>query len=141
MAVLPDKWVRKAIYDRIHNIDVNENTIPCFDTRVSKGDPNYYILMTTQTSTENNTKCGKGWESSILLDVVTKYPVSGNIGSRLLADDIANEVLTELEDLNLDPLSGLKLNKIEVSFPNDISSVTTTELVFRKLIRYELTIN
>lgn len=145
IAALPDKWIRKAIYDRIHNIDVdydgNVQTIPCFDERVSKGHPKYYILLTTQTADQTHNKCGDGWESSILIDIVTKFTGAGNQGSRLLADNIAQEVLTELDDLNLDPLSGLKINNIHITFPSDITSLTKTENVFRKLIRYELGIN
>ena len=141
MANLPDKWIRKAISDRINNIEVDTLTIPCFDTRVSRGNPDHYILMTTQTNTQTNSKCGKGWESSILLDVVTRYQNSGNMGSRLLSDNIANEILTKLENLTLDTLSGLKINNISIDFPNDLSSVTKTELIYRKLIRYELTID
>lgn len=141
MTALPDKWIRKAIYERIHNIDMDGNIVPCFDTRVSKGNPDHYILMTTQTNNPKGNKCKNGWYSSILLDVVTRFSLAGNAGSRLLADNIADEILIELEDLSLDAESNMSINTMEVSFPNDLSSATDAENIFRKLIRYEFTIN
>ena len=145
MAVLPDKWIRKAVFDRIHRLGVDfdgeEITIPCYDTIVPEKGKNHYVLMTTQTNTEVPNKCGNGWLSSILLNVVTRYPNTGNTGSRLLADDIANEILTELNDISLDAASGLVIQTKTIDFPNDISSLTESENIFRKLIRYEFIIN
>lgn len=145
MIQLPDKWVRKAIKDRIHNIDVDLvgtlNTIPCFDSFQSTGKKRYYTLLSTQTNELSKDKCGNGWESSILIDVVTKFSNASNPGSRVMADDIANEILQELEDLNLDPTSNLTISAIDIIFEPDIISFGTTQNVFRKLIRYELTIN
>ena len=139
---LPDKWVRKAIHDRIHNISVGAKTIPCYDYRTTKALPKYYILMSSQTNVfDDGTKCGHNWQSSIVLDVMTKYTGAGNTGSRLLADDIANEILQELDDMTLDVASGLKINKLEWNTEPDIFSNTTTENVFRKILRYEILIN
>ena len=139
---LPDKYIRKAIYDLCNGMVVNTETINVYDSRITgRIIPKHYILMTTQTNTVNeSSKCGYRWESSILLDIVTRYPATNNTGSRLLADDIANEVRNLLETkLTLEP----SLNVIHqvLDFPNDISSVTENENIFRKFIRIELLIN
>ena len=140
---LPDKYIRKAVFNAVNNIVVDTLTIPAFDSRVSGNViPQHFILMTTQTSRVNQmTKCGDVWESSILIDIVTTYDGSGNAGSRLLADNILDAVRNATNNLVLDVASGLVIQKQIQDFPNDIVTVTENENIFRKLMRLEFTIN
>ena len=140
---LPDKWVRKAIYDAINNMVVDTNTIPCHDTRVPpNGGKNHYVLMSTQTNdVDKSNKCEDSYESSILLDVVTSYIGAGNIGSRLLADNIMDKVRELTNELTLDVSSGLTILRQAQNFPNDIATITPNQNIFRKLMRIELFIN
>ena len=139
---LPDKYVRKALYALINGITVNTQTINIYDSKITGSViPKYYVLMSTQTNqVDESVKCGNRWQSSILLDIVTRYPSTGNTGSRLLADDIAEAIRNLLEaDLALD--GGLNIIDQKLDFPNDLSSTTENENIFRKFIRIELTIN
>ena len=140
---LPDKYIRKAVFNAVNNIVVDTLTIPAYDSRVSGNViPQHFILMTTQTNQVNQmTKCGDVWESSILLDIVTTYDGSGNTGSRLLADNILDAVRNATNNLVLDVASGLVVQKQTQDFPNDIVTITENENIFRKLMRIELTIN
>lgn len=140
---LPDKWVRKAVFDAINNIVVDTLTIPCFDSEVPEGlEVDHYVLMTTQTNTvDKSNKCEYWYESSILLDIVTSYSGVGNPGSRLLADNIADAVRSATDVLVLDAGSGLVVLRQTQSFPNDVVTKTSVENIFRKFIRIELTIN
>lgn len=140
---LPDKWVRKAVFDAINDIVVDTLTIPCFDSEVPEGlEVDHYVLMTTQTNTvDKSNKCEYWYESSILLDVVTSYSGVGNPGSRLLADNIADAVRSATDVLTLDVASGLVVLRQTQSFPNDVVTKTSVENIFRKFIRIELTIN
>lgn len=139
---LPDKEIRKSISSLINEITVDSNVIKCYDSRVTDNSiPDYYILMTTQTNqVDESVKCGDRWESSILLDIVTKYPSVGNTGSRLLADNIADSIRALLVN-KITLGQGLNVVKQKLNFPNDISSVTNNQNVFRKFIRVELLIN
>ena len=139
---LPDKWVRKAIFSKLNGIVVSGNTIPCKDTRVTGNNiPQHYILMTTQTnSVDKANKCEFFWESSILLDIITTYDGTGNTGSRVLADDILDEVRNLTNNLVLDAASGLKVIIQTQDFPNDITTIISKENIFRKFMRLELTI-
>lgn len=139
MAVLPDKWVRKAIYDAINNMVVDTKTIPCFDMRATAYSGDEYVILSTQTNDQTDTKCGSGWLSTILLDVFTRY--RKNSGNRLLADNIADAIITNLDGLQLDAGSGLVINNIRITFPSDITDEVQGEIIHRKLIRYELEIN
>ena len=138
--VFPDKWIRKAIFGRLNNLDVNGELIKCYDTRLTSPDiADNYIIMSTQTATvDKNNKCEWFWNSSILLDVFTSYSRSGNPGSRLEVDDIMNLVRQETNDLVLE--GGLSIITQTQSFPNDITSVTDNEVVQRKFLRLELLI-
>jgi hypothetical protein len=140
---LPDKWVRKAVFDAINDIVVDTLTIPCFDSEVPEGlEVDHYVLMTTQTNTvDKSNKCEYWYESSILLDIVTSYSGVGNPGSRLLADNIADAVRSATDVLTLDAGSGLVILRQTQSFPNDVVTKTSVENIFRKFIRIELTIN
>ena len=140
---LPDKYVRKAVFDAVNNIVVDTLTIPAYDSRVTGSViPQHFILMTTQTNQVNQmTKCGDVWESSILIDIVTTYDGSGNTGSRLLSDNILDAVRNATNNLVLDVSSGLVVQKQIQDFPNDIVTITENENIFRKLMRLELTIN
>jgi len=142
---LPDKWVRKAVYDAINDIVVSSFVIPCYDTHVSynaqQDEPQHYVLMTTQTNdVEKRNKCEWFYESSILLDIITSFSGAGNNGSRLLVDNITDACRNALVDLELDTSSGLEIVTETMNFPADITTDTGAETIFRKFIRLELTI-
>ncbi len=139
---LPDKWVRKAIFTQLNNIVVDGNTIPCKDTRVTGNNiPPHYILMTTQTnSVDKANKCEYFWNSSVLLDITTTYQGAGNTGSRVLADNILDRVRDLTNNLTLDVSSGLEVFIQKQDFPNDLTTITRNENIFRKFMRLELTI-
>jgi hypothetical protein len=146
---LPDKWIRKAIFDVINNISVVDEmsgdvlVVKCYDSRVmADNDITQYVLMTTQTNTvDKSTKCGNRWESSILLDIVTTFNGAGNYGSRLLADNILDKVRALTDSLTLDVASGLEVVYQSQDFPNDLVTVTSTENIYRKFMRIELLID
>ncbi len=140
---LPDQYIRKAVFDAINNITVNGKTIPCYDYRVTGSKiPKFYTLITTQTNLVNKAnKCEYAWQSSVLIDVFTKYNGTGNTGSRLLADNILDAVKTATDNLTLDVSSGLTIVWQKQSFPPDLVSLTKTENVFRKFQRIEFYIN
>ena len=139
---LPDKYIRKAIYDAINGIIIDGNTILCYDSRVSgKANDNYVILSTQTNDVSKRNKCEYQWQSSILIDIVTRYKLSGNTGSRLLADNIADKVRELTNNLTLDVASGLTIVTQTESMPNDLVSTSENEIVYRKFIRIEMLIN
>ena len=143
MKNLPNKWIRKAIYDAINNMVVDGVTVPCYDTRVyGNVNPDVYVLITSQTNTEDKaTKCGSRWESTLVLDVFTRYSGTSNPGSNLLSDNIADEIMSRTSAILLDEESNLQIITLNFSEVSNITSITKNENIFRKLIRYELTID
>tara|TARA_R110000787_G_scaffold112981_1_gene221946 strand:+ start:1711 stop:2142 length:432 start_codon:yes stop_codon:yes gene_type:complete len=139
--ILPDEHIRTAIYNAIDGIVVDGKTVNCYDTNVTGGTiPNQYVIMSTQSNeVDKANKCEYFWDSDILLDIVTIYQNTGNTGSRLLADRIANKV-RELTNVLTLGTSGLTVIYQKQSFPNDLSLQTENQNVFRKFIRISLKI-
>lgn len=146
---IADKWVRKAIFDAVNNLEVvNPYTndtiqIPCYTERVTaNGGSQHYILLTTQTNTTNKlTKCEDSWDSSILVEILTSFDVGGNPSTKVLADDILDKVRELTDNLTLDVASGLKILRQTQNFPNDIETTTDVEIIYRKFMRLEMFIN
>lgn len=140
---LPDQYIRKAIYTAINNMNVDGKTIKCHDYRVSDSiKKDYYTIISTQTNLVNKAnKCEYSWDSSVLIEVFTRYKSTGNTGSRLFADNILDKVRELTNSLAIDPVSDLKIVWQKQGFPNDLVSSTKNEVVFRKFMRIEFYIN
>lgn len=136
----PNKHIRKAIYSAINGMIVNGIAIPCYDTRVKPTEnPNFYVLMTTQTKTvDKANKCEYRWNCDILLDVVTRYQTTGNAGSRMLADDIEDKLMDLTNNLVV-----IGFTNITQTFAQEtqLDNINTTEIVYRNLARITLTLN
>ena len=139
---LPNKWIRKAIFDAVDEIVVDGEIIYVYDSRVSGVDqPDFYVLMSSQTNeVDKNNKCEWFWESEILLDIRATFFLTEDSGSRLLIDNITDAVRNLTRNLILDGASGLEIIKTSMSFPNDLNEITEGEIMYRKFIRLNLLI-
>ncbi len=139
---LADKWVRKSVFDAIDGMVIDGETIPVYDTRVTGPvSPDYYIIMSTQTSdADKSNKCEWFWETELLIDVRTTYEKPGNTGSRKLVDDMLDAVRDLTQNLILDASSGLSVVTTTQVFPNDLVEEDESELTYRKFLRLQLLI-
>jgi hypothetical protein len=135
----PDSFVRKEIRARLHNMEVDTLTIPCFDNRVVNSNSKNYILISTQLNQPNRTKCGRGWINSTELQVVVRQ--DKNTGSRVLLDNITTQVIEELDDFQLPTMDGMKVSLVELSVDNEFSQELQGEIITVKVVRLETTIN
>lgn len=139
---LPDKWVRKAIFTLLDGITVDSNTINCYDFRTGNTNPSNYILIQGQTNeTMKPNKCEYRWRHTVLLDIYTRRSNVGNTSSRLLADEILDSCRNLLDGMTLDVASGMTILTKNMTFPTDITTEDGSEIVHRKFLRFELTIN
>lgn len=138
--VNPNKYIRKAIHTAINNMVVNGVSIPCYDMRVKATEnPNFYVLMTTQTKTvDKANKCEYRWDCDILLDVVTRYQTTGNTGSRALADDIEDKVRELTKNLVVE---NFKVINQTFDQETQLDNINTTEIIFRNIAKLSLTLN
>ena len=131
--VLPDKYVRKAIYDQINNMVVNTFTFPCFTERTGTNNPDTYVLLSTQLNLEESTKCGNGWINDTEIQVIVR--VMPNQGAKDLIDDAVNEVLTLVDGMTLG--GGLVLNSIRKDVVFDFADKLGNKVVYRKIIKVQ----
>lgn len=135
----PDKFIRKEIYDRLHNQEVNGVNFKCYDSRLTSSNDNQYFLIGTQLNLPNNTKCNRGWLNNTEIQVVVR--TKKNTGSRVLLDDAVDLVLIELDSFSLPSSSGMKVSLSELTIDNELTEETTSEIFYTKIIRIETTIN
>jgi len=129
--VNPNKHVRKALYDLI------SAEYQCFDMQVTgKINPTQYVIISTQDKDiDKATKCGYIWEVATLLDIVCIYNGAGNVGSRVVNDDMENAILGLIENIEVD---GYEVVNRSFEFPSNLDSSTTTQTVYRNFIRVVL---
>jgi hypothetical protein len=138
VTVNPDKFIRKAIHDKINNIAVSTKIIKSFDSRATNA-PNEYVLLTAQTKEiDKNNKCEHRWETSILIEIYTKVTSSGNTGSRVLLNDIEQAVYSLL--LPKVDVTGFETLIQNITFENQLETITDTEVIFRSFLRLNLTL-
>lgn len=133
MTKSPDKWIRKAFEDLI----VGNNISTVWDMNVT-GDvyPTEYVLLTTQTKTDNQlTKCGGQWDCTILLDIIKRYPSVGNTGSRLAVNDIEEAIISNIGLLSID---GFQLFNIQLESSTSFDNSDKDEMIYRQLMRYKI---
>jgi hypothetical protein len=131
--VNPNKYVRKSLYDAI------STEYPCFDMQVTGNtSPTQYVLISTQDKEHNRpTKCGGRWVTYTLLDIVCIYNGAGNVGSRVVNDDMENTILTLIENITVDGYTVISQGH---EFPSNLDSSTSTQTVYRNFIRVVLTL-
>jgi len=142
---LPDKWIRKAIFDAFNGTIVDGKTINVFDSRQSADDiavNNAYVLMASQSNNVNETKSGDYYVSTIRLEVIVFYNSTGNPGSRLLADNIIDELRSALNpQISLDLASGRNVISQNFNFVNDVVTPSVNKSIFRKILDLTFTID
>lgn len=129
----PDKWIRKYFYQTLSNMVVNGLPVKLYDTTTPNND-SAIIVLSTQSGQDNwQTKCSVDKLRDINIDVITKY--NGNVGSRVLLDDIIEEVLQRTEKITVE---NFIVQFFNISFPLDLNQSTSTETIYRKIIKYSL---
>lgn len=131
--VNPNKYIRKALYDAI------STEYECFDIQVTGNtNPTQYVIISTQDKgIDKATKCGNRWVCATLLDIVCIYNGAGNVGSRVVNDDMENTILGLIENITV---SGYTIVNTSYEFPSNLDSSTATQTVYRNFIRVVLTL-
>lgn len=137
----PDKWIRKyyfttfsdIVVDGNHYMVVNGEKVRICDTMTPDKEDFLIILSTQSGSDQWNNKCSLDKMRDINIDIVTRY--DGNVGSRAFLDDIVEEILQRTENITVEHFIVQYYNK---SYPLDLNQSSTTETIFRKIIKYSL---
>lgn len=129
----PDKYIRKYFYDTLSGMVINGKIIPVYDSHTPNND-DYAIILSTQSGSDDwMSKCSVDKNREIIIDIFTRY--SGHVGSRAFLDDIVEETLERTKKITIENFTVQYYN---VNYPSDLTLVTNTETVFRKLINYSI---
>jgi len=141
VTVNPDKEIRKSVFTLTNDIVVSGKTIKTFDSRVTgNADLNEYILLTAQTKeVDKGNKCGYSWETSLLIEIYTRTTSAGNSGSRVLLNDIEERVMTLLNPKIT--VAGFTTVTQNISYENQLETVTDTHNIFRSFLRLNLVLD
>lgn len=139
IAAFPDNAINTEIKARLHNAGVDGKTFPLFISRATNSKEKQFFLISTQLNDPNFNKCGDGWENSTEIQVIVR--VNKNSGSKALLNNATQEVLTQLSDFSLPGSTGLTVNKIQLSTPNEIVLTEGNEVIYQKIIRMETLIS
>ncbi len=129
----PDKWIRKYFYQTLSNLVVNGIAVKIYDTTTPNNDNVLIVLSTQSGSDQHNNKCSVDKMRDINIDVITRY--KGNVGSRALLDDIIEEILQRTDKITVE---NFIVQYYNISYPLDFNQSTTTETIYRKIIKYSL---
>lgn len=129
----PDKFIRRYFSNALSGIIFNGKLVKVYDSHTPNNDDVLIILSTQTGSNDWNRKCSVDKNRTILIDVITRY--KGNTGSRLLLDDIIEEIMLRTKNIVVE---NFVVNDWSISFPNEIITHTATESIFRKIIQFNL---
>lgn len=143
----PDKYIRRAYLIALANISSGSVSVPVFDRRVPisvKPIPSTRIIISSQTkSIADETKCGHGWDCSILLDIISEQNIS--FVNTAIVDDIEEQISNMIDlwqaskgELLIPPF---KCYRTAFSDSHDMDLETPTLTIIRKVIRYTHRIN
>jgi len=129
----PDKWIRKGFAELVES----NNISTIWDMNVTGGIyPKEYILLSTQTKVDTQlTKCLGQWDCTMLLDIVTRYPATGNTGSRLKVNDIEEGIIANIDGLLV---TGFSIFNIQLESSTSLDSSDKDEMIYRQLMRYRI---
>lgn len=131
----PNKYIRKYFYDTLNGMVIQGQTIKVYDSHSPNND-NVLIVLSTQTGSNDwQSKCSVDKNRDINLDVIVRK--KGNVGSRAMLDDIVEEIMSRTKEIEIE---NFKVQYFNVTFPNDLSTSTTTETIYRQIINFNFNI-
>lgn len=145
--VSPDKYIRKAYLNALSSITSGSINIPVFDRRMPiniKPIPQTRIIISSQTKrSSSESKCGHGWECSMLLDIISEQNVS--FVNMAVVDDIEEQINDQIDlwqashrEFYIPPFV---CYYTRFSDSHDIELETPTTTIIRKLVRYTHRLN
>lgn len=146
--------LRKAYYDKLSTLSFNNMAVQVFQNYLPSnfkgqtfsidGVPHgqAYVIIQNQTVDDDSTKCVVNQNSSLQLDVVTKYVATG--GSTLLSELITNEIFELLypnggQQMDLS-LSEANLWRAWLVGSRTIEETTQDSKIFRNILIFNHTI-
>lgn len=130
----PFKYLIPAYYTALSGqIVVGGNILPVYDGMAAPNADSSFIMIGERTSSQIDAKCGFTSECFVLIDIVLKGYGYGFKDSEEAADQVLQRINS---DLNPSPTSSFQVITTSVQSINNLSSINSSDNVFRTLIRF-----
>lgn len=125
--------LRQAYYQQLNGLSVDGQTISCYDTVAPDNiSASNFIVLSTQTSSQESNKHANVSDCTLLIDIVTK---STSSTGRLTCDEIANAVTQEILTADLS-LTNFQLVTTVMVSNESLYHKSDSQHIYRRLIRY-----
>lgn len=131
--------VLNAYKSALANLIVGGVTIPVYSKSAPLKDvPDKYVILSSQTRLQENTKCGYWYLCTINVQIVTRYP-NGN-GDLSYAMVISEEIQDLIQVTNLTLSNFINVNTLQL-LTNEVVLETETQNIFQYILTFQHKLN
>lgn len=124
--------LRTAYHQQLDGLAVGAEAIQCYDdVAPDNTTPSKYIILSTQTGSEEGNKHANITDCTMLVDVVVK---STSSTGKLECDEIADQIMQQIDETLT--LTGFDLITCQLVSSESLFMKTGTGYIYRRLIRY-----
>ena len=131
--------ILNAYKSTLANLIVGGVTVPVYSKSAPlKNVPAKYVILSSQTRLQEQTKCGYWYLCTINVQIVTKYP-NGN-GDLSFAMVISEEIQSRIQDTNLTLSNFINVETLQL-LTNEVTLETETENIFQYILTFQHKLN
>ena len=131
--------ILNAYKDELANLIVGGISIPVYSKSAPlKNVPKKYVILSSQTRLQQETKCGYYYICTINVQIVTRYP--NGQGDLSFAMVIGEEVQTRIQATNLTLDDFINVETMQL-ITNEVTLETDTENVFQYILTFQHKLN
>jgi hypothetical protein len=131
--------VLNAYKSALANLIVGSVTIPVYSKSAPlKNVPAKYVILSSQTRLQEQTKCGYWYLCTINVQIVTRYP-NGN-GDLSYAMVISEEIQNLIQVTNLTLTNFINVETLQL-LTNEVTLETETENIFQYILTFQHKLN
>ena len=131
--------VLNAYKSALANLIVGGVTIPVYSKSAPlKNVPAKYVILSSQTRLQEQTKCGYWYLCTINVQIITRYP-NGN-GDLSYAMVISEEIQNLIQVTNLTLSNFINVNTLQL-LTNEVVLETETENIFQYILTFQHKLN
>jgi hypothetical protein len=131
--------VLNAYKSALANLIVGGVTIPVYSKSAPlKNVPAKYVILSSQTRLQEQTKCGYWYLCTINVQIVTRYP-NGN-GDLSYAMVISEEIQNLIQVTNLSLSNFINVDTLQL-LTNEVTLETETENIFQYILTFQHKLN
>lgn len=132
----PSNDLRTAYYNALNGfITVNGVLVPIYSKIVPANNPQIYIILSTETGTQEKNKDRGLREHTLVIDIVTLFDAfTGDVSKANEIEEKVSQIINNGTQINLSPRFNCITTREEQN--QEIIIQTSLETIIRKVVRY-----